>query len=309
MAAHRTTVERPDLTLARVVRETVAGSSWNAARDLCRTGRVSVDGQTAVDPELRLRPGALVEVDPVGRKLQKGALPEDRVVYLDNDVVVVNKPAGMLSVPFDKADRDTLVDITRVALRKRNGARFDPELGIVHRIDIDTTGLLMFTRNLAAKRALQSQFRAHTVHRRYQALVHGEMRGRSIDSLLIRNRGDGLRGSYAKFRAPKGPPPEDAQRAVSHVRAVEALRGASLIECELETGRQHQIRIHLSEAGHPLLGERVYVRDYNGPLLSAPRPMLHARELGFVHPRTEREMRFEIESPADFQAVLKRLRG
>ncbi len=309
MAAHRTTVDRPDLTLSRVVRESIAGSSWNAARDLCRTGRVTVDGQTAVDPELRLRPGSVVEVDPVGRKLQKGALTEDRVVYLDNDVVVVNKPAGMLSVPFDKGDRDTLVDITRVALRKRSAARFDPELGIVHRIDIDTTGLLMFTRNLAAKRALQTQFRAHTVHRRYVALVHGELRERTIESLLIRNRGDGLRGSYAKFRAPKGPPPEDAQRAVTHVRPLESLRSASMIECELETGRQHQIRIHLSEAGHPLLGERVYVRDFPGTLIPAPRPMLHARELGFVHPRTEREMHFEIEPPADFANVLKRLRG
>ena len=309
MAAHRTTVDRADLTLARVVRESILGSSWNSARDLCRTGRVSVDGQTAVDPELRLRKGSVVEVDPVGRKLQKGALQEDRIVYLDNDVVVVNKPAGMLSVPFDKGDRDTLIDLTRVALRKRNAARYDPELGIVHRIDIDTTGLLMFTRNLAAKRALQTQFRAHTVHRRYVALVHGELRARSFDSLLIRNRGDGLRGSYGKFRAPKGPPPEDAQRAVTHVRPLEALRGASLVECELETGRQHQIRIHLSEAGHPLLGERVYVRDYEGTLLPAPRPMLHARELGFVHPRTEREVRFEIEPPADFEAARNRLRG
>jgi len=309
VAVNRIVVDRPDLTLSRVVREAVAGSSWNQARDLCKTGRVSVDGQTAVDPELRLRRGCVVEVDPVGRKLQKGALGEDRIVYLDNDVVVVNKPAGLLSVPFDKGDRDTLIDLTRVALRKRNATRYDPELGIVHRIDVDTTGLLMFTRNLAAKRALQTQFRAHSVHRRYVALVHGALRDRSYDSLLIRDRGDGLRGSYGKFRMPKGPPPEDAQRAVTHVKLLEALGGASLVECALETGRQHQIRIHLSEAGHALLGERVYIRDFDGTLLSAPRPMLHARELGFIHPRTEREMRFEVEPPADFQAVLKRLRA
>jgi len=138
--------------------------------------------------------------------------------------------------------------------------------------------------------------------------VHGALTERTYDTLLIRNRGDGLRGSYAKFRAPKGPPPADAQRAVTHVRPLEQLRHASLVECALETGRQHQIRIHLSEAGHPLLGERVYIRDFSETLLSAPRPMLHARELGFVHPRTEEEVRFQVEPPSDFQQVLERLR-
>ncbi len=308
VATQRTTVDRADLSLARVVRETIAGSSWNQARNLCRTGRVTIDGQTAVDPELRLRTGCVIEIDPVGRKLQKGALHEARVIHVDNDLVVVDKPAGVLSVPFTVGDRDTLIDLTRAALRKRSSARFDPELGIVHRIDLDTTGLLVFTRNLSAKRALQTQFRAHRVFRRYLALVHGELRERSYDSLLIRNRGDGLRGSYGKFRAPKGPPPADAQRAITHTKLREPLRGASLVECALETGRQHQIRIHLSEAGHPLLGERVYIRDYLGSLLPAPRPMLHARELGFVHPRTEREVRFVIEPPDDFKAVLERLR-
>jgi 23S rRNA pseudouridine1911/1915/1917 synthase len=147
------------------------------------------------------------------------------------------------------------------------------------------------------------------VHRRYVALVHEALIGRTFDTLLVRDRGDRLRGSWGHFRRPRGKPPEDAQRAITHVRVLERLPGATLVECMLETGRQHQIRIHLSEAGHPLLGERVYVRDYRGALMLAPRPMLHARELGFVHPRSERSLGFEAEPPDDFMACLAQLRG
>lgn len=310
MNARSVEVSRPNLTLARVVREAFADAalSWNKARDLCRSGRVLVDGRPVRDPEARVAVGASVQVDPTAPRLRKGVLDEAALVHVDADVVVVNKPAGIMTVPFEPTDRDTLIDLTRAALRRKGPRGVSPELGIVHRIDIDTTGLVMFTRNLAAKRHLAQQFRAHTVHRRYLALVHGSPIGRTFDSLLVRDRGDGLRGSFGHFRAPRGAPPPDAQRAVTHVRVVERLQGACLVECMLETGRQHQIRIHLSEAGHPLIGERVYIRDYRGDRIEAPRPMLHARELGFVHPRTGRALRFSCEPPEDFQATLARLR-
>ncbi len=306
------TVDRADLELARVVREASDGLSWNKARELCRSGRVRVDGHVVRDPSARLSEGAVVRFDPSAPRLHRGALAPEAIVYVDADVVVVDKPAGVLSVPFERGDKDTLIDLTRSALRRRQRG-FDPELGIVHRIDVDTTGLLVFTRNLAAKRQLAAQFRAHSVHRRYLALAHGHVIGRTFDSLILRDRGDGLRGSFGHHRAPRGHPPEDAQRAVTHVRLIERLRDragtpVSLLECALETGRQHQIRIHLSEAGHPLLGERVYIRDYAGPRSEAPRPMLHARELGFEHPRSGRRLTFEREPPADFSQLLARLR-
>jgi 23S rRNA pseudouridine1911/1915/1917 synthase len=274
---------------------------------------VRVKGQVMLDPSLRLRAGDEVAFAPTAPRLRKGALPADSIVHADLDVVVVNKHAGIMSVPFQHGDRDTLIDITRATLR-RGKKGFDPELGIVHRIDIDTTGLLVFTRNLAAKKHLSAQFRAHTVHRRYVALAHGSVIGRTFDSTLLRDRGDGLRGSLGHFRAPRGKPPEDAQHAVTHVRLLERLEAqrpkiaASLVECMLETGRQHQIRIHLSEAGHPLIGERVYIRDYREPRIEAARPMLHARELGFEHPRTGRTMQFTLEPPEDFQRMLSQLR-
>jgi 23S rRNA pseudouridine1911/1915/1917 synthase len=309
---HSVTIDRPDLELARAVREASSEAlSWNKARDLCRSGRVRVNGQVVLDPAARLRSGDEVRFDRTAPKLRKGALEAGAIVHVDPDVVVVNKPAGIMSVPFEHGDKDTLIDITRAALR-RSQRGFDPELGIVHRIDIDTTGLLVFTRNLAAKKQLSQQFRVHSVHRRYLAIAHGHVIGRTFDSVLLRDRGDGLRGSLGHFRAARGKPPEDAQRAVTHVQLLERLGDpsapASFVECMLETGRQHQIRIHLSEAHNPLVGERVYIRDYRGPRIEAPRPMLHAAELGFVHPRTGKELKFKLEPPDDFQRVLERLR-
>lgn len=315
MQAQSVTIDRADLELARAVREASEGVlSWNKARDLCKSGRVRVNGQVVLDPGARLRIGDEVAFDRTAPKLRKGALEAGALVYSDADVVVVNKPAGIMSVPFEQGDKDTLIDITRAALR-RSQRGYDPELGIVHRIDIDTTGLLVFTRNLAAKKHLSQQFRVHSVHRRYLAIAHGHVVGRTFDTTLLRDRGDGLRGSLGHFRAPRGRTPEDAQRAITHVLLLERLHDstsggvASLVECALETGRQHQIRIHLSEAQNPLVGERVYIRDYRGARIEAPRPMLHAAELGFEHPRTGKQLQFKLEPPEDFQRMLDKLRG
>src|SRR5213078_3589647 len=115
---------------------------------------------------------------------------------------------------------------------------------------------------------------------------------------------DGLRGSYGHFRRPRGGIPPDAKRSVTHVRPIAALAGATLVDCRLETGRQHQIRIHLSELGHPLVGERVYIRDYTGARIESARPMLHAFSLVFAHPRTGERMAFEREAPVDFRAMV-----
>jgi 23S rRNA pseudouridine1911/1915/1917 synthase len=130
-----------------------------------------------------------------------------------------------------------------------------------------------------------------------------------METDLLRDRGDGLRGSYGHFRRPRGPVPSDAQHAITELQPREALAGATLVECRLETGKQHQIRIHLSELGHPLLGEGVYIRDFKGARIAAPRPMLHAAVLGFLHPVDDRPLRFEQPPPADFSDLHARLRG
>lgn len=294
-------------TLAAVVRAHVEGASWNRARELCQRGKVFVNGQRVIDAAVRLERGARVEIKLEAPRVSRGTLDASAIVYVDHDVVVVNKPVGMLSVPFEDTDRDTLIDQTRAALRKRD--RQGGELGAVQRLDKDTSGVMVFARTLTAKRVLQQQFRVHSIERLYVALAHGEVRDARCDTFLLRDRGDGLRGSYGHFRKPKGPVPQDAQQAITHIRALESLSRATRIECQLETGRQHQIRIHLSESGHPLIGERVYIRDFVGTQIEAPRPMLHARVLGFSHPSNDQDLRFEVEPPQDFASMLSQLRG
>ena len=284
------------------------GVAWSRARELCTQGRVTVNGERCLDPALRVSPGAAVVVDERAPKRGIDALPQSAIVFSDRDVVVVDKPAGMLSIPYEPGDKDTLVDCTRALLRRRGGRGSRPELGVVHRLDKETSGLMVFARTLNAKRILEEQFRAHDIERVYQAIAHGTVAAQRIETHLVADRGDGLRGSWGHFRRPRGRIPPEAKRSITHVRPIAALAGATLVECRLETGRQHQIRIHLSEIGHPLVGERVYIRDYAGRKIESMRPMLHARVLGFVHPRTGRRMSFEREAPEDFRAMLESLR-
>ena len=290
-----TTTKTLDPTVAAVVRERT-GATWSRARSLCIDGRVTVDGKRCVDPAARVSPEAAVAVDERAPKLRAGALAASAIVFFDRDIVVVDKPAGMLSVADEPGNRDTLADSTRTLLRKLDGGADSP-LGVVHRLDRDTSGLLVFARTASAQRALAAQFRAHDIERVYHAIAHGDVSTRRVETDLVSDRGDGLRGSHGHFRRASDRPPAAARHSVTHIKPIAALAGATLIECRLETGRQHQIRIHLSELGHPLVGERVYIRDYTGTRIEAARPMLHARTLGFVHPRTANASRSSVHRP------------
>src|SRR5262249_383853 len=154
----------------------------------------------------------------------------------------------------------------------------------VHRLDKGTSGLMVFARRVAAEQGLGRQFRMHTVTRRYLAVVPGLVQSQTVTSRLVRDRGDGRRGSTTLPAMGKG--------AISHADVAERLKGHSVVSCRLETGRTHQIRIHLAELGHPVCGEKVYNRKPGGPpepdASGAPRLTLHAAELGFVHPVTSK---------------------
>ncbi len=300
------------LTLAALVREILPGTSWSQAKELCSGGRVFVDGALATDPARRIQAGEQVEVRTGGPGRRERALT-DLIVHLDTEVAVVRKPAGILTVPFERDDRDTLLALARVAIRRietGKGKTANLTLRAVQRLDKETSGLVVFARSIPAQRDLQEQLGAHTVTRRYLALVQGKAEDAVYETLLVPDRGDGLRGSWGVFRPARGEsPPVEAKEAVTRVQVLERLAKATLVACELETGRQHQIRIHLAEAGHPLVGETVYIRDWRGPLLPAPRPMLHAAVLGFVHLRTGKSLRFEEPAPGDFAAARERLRS
>lgn len=297
----------------------LTGAPWSAARAMIETGKVKVSGAIAGSARRRVSAGEVIEVDPRApkpRTTRLRALGEDLIAYVDASVVVVRKPAGVSTVPFDGEDeedtldamvRDVLSHQSRKEGRAHGGHRTigRTPLGVVQRLDKVTSGLIVFARTVAAKKHLAQQLRLRTMHRRYLAIAHGDVRSATLRSLLVDDRGDGLRGSADKLRG-RAPSKEDL--AVTHVERLEALEGATLIACRLETGRTHQIRIHLAEAGHPLVGEHVYVREHKGPTIAAPRVMLHAAELGFDHPANERPMSFRMKPPEDFLQVLESLR-
>jgi 23S rRNA pseudouridine1911/1915/1917 synthase len=290
------------------VLRTLAAVSWGRARSLVTSGKVRLVGEVVTDPTREVRKGQPLELrvraprpDVARAKALEGTL----VVYADPSVVVVRKPSGISTIPYgDESPEEqnaTLDALVRDVLARRDKIRGRAPLGVVHRIDKPTSGLVVFTRTVAAKKHLAQQFRDHSVHRVYLAIAHGRVPKATYRSYLVPDRGDGLRGSAS-------PKAREGQLAITHVEPVEALDGATLVACRLETGRTHQIRIHLAEAGHPLVGEKVYVRDFRGELIPAARAMLHAAELGFQSPTDDRPMRFRDDPPADFQETLTRLR-
>jgi 23S rRNA pseudouridine1911/1915/1917 synthase len=228
-------------------------------------------------------------------------------------VVVAEKPPGLTTMrhPDEAAEfgrraqrflPPTLADLLPPLLvRGRPGK--GPRLRAVHRIDKDTSGLVVFALTSQAEAHLGRQFRQHTIERRYLALVRGRALSGRVESWLVRDRGDGRRGSGAVG---------EGQRAVTHVRVLEELGDYTLVECRLGTGRTHQVRIHLGEAGTPLCGERVYDRPINGRPLpdgsGAKRVMLHAAQLGFDHPTTGKRMTWDSDPPPDMAGLLERLR-
>ena len=287
----------PPDRLDRVLKGFRPSLSWAQVRDLVARGKVQVDGRLAKDEGIRVAAGSKIEVNVGAARLPSAAsapvvpaLDRERVVFADRHVVVVDKPAGLDSVPWGDAT-DTL--------DRRLAQLLGCRIHVVHRLDRDTTGLLMFARTEEAAGKLEHQLRRHTVHRRYLALAHGEVQAAVIRSFLAEDRGDGLRGSVTN--------PKLGKEAVTHVQPIEFFRDATLVSCQLETGRTHQIRIHLAEQGHMLLGERGYVREHRGPALQAPRILLHAAELGFVHPVSGAPLKFALPLPADMQAVIAQL--
>jgi 23S rRNA pseudouridine1911/1915/1917 synthase len=282
--------------LAGFVRGRRPDRPWTEIKRWIATGKVFVDGAAVTDEGARVRAGQTVELRmAAARRAER----EVRLVYEDAHLVVIDKPAGVSSVPYERGETGTAMDLVRDAWRRMGRPATDTPLFVVHRIDKDTSGLLAYAKSKRAERALAAQFRAHTVGRRYVCVAHGRVVAGTITSRLVADRGDGLRGSTRR--------PDQGREAITHVEPVRALAGATLCHVRLETGKTHQIRIHLAERGHPLVGERVYIRDYRGDLLPSPRLLLHAATLELAHPMTGARLALESPLPADFTAVLATL--
>jgi 23S rRNA pseudouridine1911/1915/1917 synthase len=257
-------------------------------------------------PELSGRAGGSVGSDQ--------SAPGVVIRYADQHVVVVEKPPGLTTMRHAEEANEfgprgkrflppTLADILPGLLAHGRPERQRP-VRAVHRIDNETSGLVVFARTVEAERHLGQQFRARSTDRVYLALVRGRAKTARIESHLVRDRGDRRRGSATK----EG----EGQRAVTHVRVVEELGDYTLVECRLETGRTHQVRIHLGEAGTPLCGEHIYDRPLHGKPLpdnsGAQRIMLHAASLGFEHPATGERREWQAKLPEDMAVLLEQLR-
>jgi len=276
------------------------GLSRRTAREAVRAGRVDVDGITADEPGGNVGQDAKITLSP-GRPARYRVRSRLCVLAEDADFLIVDKPAGLLTVPTAGQEKDTLLARALDYLHHRFGRR--PTAFVVHRLDRDTSGAVVFARTRSVLHFLQELFRRHAIEREYIAIVEGNpSESGRFSTALVTDRGDSRRGV-----ARAGEP---GKRAVTRYRVVERLAGASLVSVELETGRTHQIRIHFASAGHPVLGDRVYRgRNAPPPPALAPRQMLHARRLGFPHPRTGGAVRAESPLPADFLDVLARLRA
>lgn len=289
------------VTVAAALREKLPGRSWNEVRRLCERGKVTVGGTVELDPARRLAGGETIELRAAARTPDAPMAEGFRLVFEDGHLVVIEKPQGISSVPYERKESGTALDLIREAWRRQKRPATATPLYTVHRIDKDTSGLLCFAKTRLAERGMHHVFQRHLADREYLACAHGAVASGRIESQLIADRGDGLRGSTRRR--------EEGQRAVTHVEAVERLPDATFCRVRLETGRTHQIRIHLSERGNPLVGETVYIRDYLRPPLPADRLMLHAATLGFEHPVTGRPLSFRAEPPPDFTAILEGLRN
>ncbi len=277
-----TFVAQPDdagLRLDQVIPKHVAGLSRRKARAVIDTGGVFVDKTrvkiagrlVAKGQSIEVNVGSAVERDPTAQPTLTPTL-----VHLDDHVIVVDKPAGLVTAPTPESDRGDLLD----QLQRVHG-----EVFLVHRIDLPTSGLLVFARTRAANKALGDAFVRHDIDREYRAVVAGVVATQTIER------------------------PIADRRAVTHVEALESLAGATLVAARLETGRTHQIRIHLAGLGHPVLGDHQHGGEISRTFIPrAPRLALHAHLLGFTHPSTGERVRFTSPLPPDLAAWLARLR-
>ncbi len=291
--------------LDRVLSARALGFSRSALQGFIAEGRVEADGRV-VRASARLRAGARVVVRPAPPP-PSAAEPQDlplQILFQDAQLAVVMKPAGLVVHPAPGHWDGTLVNALRFHLDVRAG---DPERpGIVHRLDRDTSGVMVVAKTELARERLIAQFARHDIEREYLAIALGAPPARlRIETLHGRHPTDRKRFSS---RVERG------KRALTEVELLERLEGASLLRCTLRTGRTHQIRVHLSEHGYPLLADAVYGRRSGEPRLRAAaeaigRQALHARLLGFAHPQSGAQLRFSAEPPEDFQRALALLRA
>lgn len=288
---------RLDKFLAEQLSEEVSRSQ---IQQWIRDGHVTINGASG-KANARLNAADHVQLqmpEPEAVDIQPEELPLD-VIYEDADVIVINKPRGMVVHPAPGHNSGTVVNALLHHCKDLSGINGELRPGIVHRIDKDTSGLIMAAKNDKAHAGLSEQLKQHQVERKYLAVVHGvpsHLQG-TVDAPIGRDRQD--RKMFAVTE-------HNSKEAITHFVVLEKFANAALLELKLETGRTHQIRVHMKFIGHPLVGDPMYGRSRG---ITMNGQALHAAVLGFEHPRTGRKLKFDAEPPQDFQQLLHRLRS
>ena len=268
---------------------------------LLKSGEVMVDGRP-VKASYKVAEGDLISFE-VPEAVEPEIVPEDiplDILYEDHDVILVNKPKGMVVHPAAGHYTGTLVNALMFHCKEDlSGINGVLRPGIVHRIDKDTTGALLVCKNDTAHRDLAEQLKCHSIRRRYRAVVQGNLKD---DEGTI----EGPIGRHPTDRKKMAINHKNGKDAVTHYKVLERFGQATYVECRLETGRTHQIRVHMASIGHPLLGDTVYGSSRNPYHLEGQ--ALHAMILGFVHPRTDEYMEFTAPLPEYFVKLLSKLR-
>lgn len=289
---------RLDVVLSLVIEE----ASRSHLQKLIDIGRVEVNGEAGALKKYKVKAGDVVKVtvpEPVRLNIVPEDIPLD-IVYEDEDVLVVNKPKGMVVHPAAGNYTGTLVNAILYHCKTLSSINGVIRPGIVHRIDKDTSGLLMIAKNDVAHRSLAEQLASHSITRAYHAVVYHNFQENegTVNAPVGRDPKNRLKMAVTQL---------NSKEAITHYKVLQRFGAFTYIECRLETGRTHQIRVHMAHINHPLLGDAVY-----GPkkkVMGVETQMLHAKLLGFHHPKTGVYMEFESPLPQEFVTVIKKLGG
>ncbi|HRE41413.1 MAG TPA: RluA family pseudouridine synthase [Ignavibacteria bacterium] len=311
------------LRLDKYITNFIENASRTKVQKMINLGNVTVNGEP-VKSNYIVKPEDEIDIEmPVPDKQE--VLPEDiplDIVFEDEYLLIVNKPAGMVTHPAYKNYSGTLVNAVMYYAGKKNDSLSSlngfERAGIVHRLDKDTSGILVIAKDEVTHRKLAEQFFHHTIEREYSAIVWGQMKNKSgvIEKKLGRDKRD--RKKVAVYKDDE----EGGKKAITNYEVIEEFEMYSLVKLNLKTGRTHQIRVHLSSHGHPVFGDETYGgrepksiqltskkrATINNLLEKMPRQALHAKVLGFQHPHTKENLRFETDLPEDMKEILKILR-